>query len=95
MSTTREGASQDESHKPKITAAQYKRRQRECNRMARTQAPWTLAVEWQDMSPHPSALAQTVNLGTVQHQTGQGDHQVLVVPMETEQPVNAIATSWP
>jgi hypothetical protein len=87
-------ASQDESNKPKVTAVEYKRRQREQKRTAaHVTSMDSLAVEWRDVSLQPSILAQTVNPGTVQHQMVQDDHQAPVVPMETEQPVNAIATS--
>jgi hypothetical protein len=55
----------------------------------------SVAVERRDVSPQPYTSAQTVNPGTVQHQTEQDGHQVPVVPMETEEPVNAIAISRP
>jgi hypothetical protein len=63
--------------------------------VAHTSSVDSVAVERRDSSPQPPTSAQTVNPGTVQHQRGQDDHQVSVVPMETEQPVNAVARRRP
>jgi hypothetical protein len=89
-------ASQDESNKPKITSEEYKRQQRERKRAAaHASSVNSVAVERRDVSPQSSTSTQTVSPGTVQHQTGKDGHQVPVVPLETEQPVNVVATSRP
>jgi hypothetical protein len=89
-------ASQDESNKPKTIAVGYKRLQREHKRaVAHASSVESVAVERRDVSTQLSTSAKTVNPGTVQHQTWKDGHQVPVVPMETEQPVNAVVTNWP
>jgi hypothetical protein len=89
-------ASKAESNKPKTTAEECKRRQRERKRAAaHASSVDSVAVERRDVLPQPSTSAQTVNPGVVQHQTRQDGHPVPVVPMETEHPVNAIVASRP
>jgi hypothetical protein len=85
---------QDELNKPKVTAAECKRGQRDSNRVAAHESSMdSVAVERRDVSAQPSTSPQSMNPGAIQHRMGQDGHQVPVVSMETEQPLNTFATS--